>query len=304
MSTVVTILRGLSTTIPTLKIGQFHYAKDTGDITVGTGTINIPITGVITHTGDATGNTALTVVGINNTILSSLSTGILKNTTATGVPSIAVAGDFPTLNQNTTGSAASLSAILVSTYGGTGNGFTKFTGPTTAERTFTLPDSDATLLTSEGGILTGAINLGENAGLEYDINLSADEKFSGMFITGIAGEDLDSGELCALNDGDEEWYRAEADESEGSIGDCRGILGIVTEDVSSSNTFTLMLHGFARSSKFPTLDVNEIYYVYTIEGEISNYPPSGSGYVIKKIGIGLTSEILYFNPTCEYTEVP
>ncbi|MDB5692330.1 MAG: hypothetical protein JWO81_1393 [Alphaproteobacteria bacterium] len=32
----------------------------------------------------------------------------MKNTAATGVPSIAVAGDFPTLNQNTTGSAAKL----------------------------------------------------------------------------------------------------------------------------------------------------------------------------------------------------
>lgn len=38
--------------------------------------------------------------------LGSLATGILKNTTTTGVPSIAIAADFPTLNQNTTGSAA------------------------------------------------------------------------------------------------------------------------------------------------------------------------------------------------------
>jgi hypothetical protein len=45
-----------------------------------------------THTGDATGATALTVVGINNTLLSGLATGLLKNTTTTGVPSIAVAG--------------------------------------------------------------------------------------------------------------------------------------------------------------------------------------------------------------------
>lgn len=40
--------------------------------------------------------------------LGALGTGILKNTTTTGVLSIAVAADFPTLNQNTTGSAASL----------------------------------------------------------------------------------------------------------------------------------------------------------------------------------------------------
>jgi hypothetical protein len=52
--------------------------------------------------------------------LGALGTGIVKNTTTTGVLSIAVAGDFPTLNQNTTGTAAGLSATLVATSGGTG----------------------------------------------------------------------------------------------------------------------------------------------------------------------------------------
>lgn len=75
----------------------------------GSGTFSYTtITSNATHTGDATGATALTVVGINGTLLSGLATGILKNTTGTGVPSIAVAGDFPTLNQNTTGGAATL----------------------------------------------------------------------------------------------------------------------------------------------------------------------------------------------------
>ena len=64
-----------------------------------------------THTGDATGNVALTVKGINGTLLSNLGTGILKNTTTTGVPSIAVAADFPILNQNTTGTAGSTATL-------------------------------------------------------------------------------------------------------------------------------------------------------------------------------------------------
>ena len=66
----------------------------------------------ITLTGDATGSgtgSFATVVGkINGVALSVLATGILRNTTTTGAPSIAVAGDFPTLNQSTTGSAATL----------------------------------------------------------------------------------------------------------------------------------------------------------------------------------------------------
>lgn len=50
-----------------------------------------------THTGDATGATALTVVKINGTSLAGLATGILKNTTSTGVPSIAVQADITAL---------------------------------------------------------------------------------------------------------------------------------------------------------------------------------------------------------------
>lgn len=74
----------------------------TGDVTSAGSTFN----------GSAT-NTNATVVGkINGVALSGLATGILKNTTTTGVPSIAVAADFPTLNQNTTGTAAGLSANI------------------------------------------------------------------------------------------------------------------------------------------------------------------------------------------------
>ena len=41
---------------------------------------------------------------------------------------------------------AALTQIIASTYGGTGNGFTKFSWPTTSEKTFTLPDANTTLV--------------------------------------------------------------------------------------------------------------------------------------------------------------
>lgn len=65
---------------------------------------------VVTVSGDAIGSgttsIALTVSKVNGVALSGLATGILKNTTTTGAPSIAVPADFPVLNQNTTGKAA------------------------------------------------------------------------------------------------------------------------------------------------------------------------------------------------------
>lgn len=61
----------------------------------------------VTHTGDVTDAAGvLTVNKINGVSMAGLATGIVKNTTGTGAPSIAVAADFPTLNQNTTGTAA------------------------------------------------------------------------------------------------------------------------------------------------------------------------------------------------------
>lgn len=101
-----------------------------GSITgnAATVTTNANLTGDVTSTGNAT-----TVGKINGTSLSGLATGILKNTTSTGVPSIAVAADFPTLNQNTTGTAANVTGTVAIANGGTGSSTQNFVDLTTAQ---------------------------------------------------------------------------------------------------------------------------------------------------------------------------
>lgn len=47
---------------------------------------------------------------------------------------------------NSFNGSADLTQVIASTYGGTGNGFTKFTGPTTAEKTKTLRNANDTIL--------------------------------------------------------------------------------------------------------------------------------------------------------------
>ena len=84
-----------------------------------TGDQTISITGDATASG-STGVLTATVTKINGTSLAGLATGILKNTTTTGVPSIAVAADFPTLNQNTTGTASNVTGTVALANGGTG----------------------------------------------------------------------------------------------------------------------------------------------------------------------------------------
>ncbi len=177
-------------------------------------TLTTSITGLLK--GNGTAISAATAGTDYSAGTNALATGILKSTTTTGALTIAVAGDFPTLNQNTTGSAATLTTaraiygnnfdgsaaltgIIASTYGGTGNGFTKFSGPTTSERVFTLPDvAAATILTTndlitlaQGG--TGANLTASNGGILYS-TASAGAILAG---TATAGQILRSGASVA-----------------------------------------------------------------------------------------------------------
>jgi microcystin-dependent protein len=70
--------------------------------------------------GNATAISAATAGVDYSAGTSTLGTGILKSTTSTGNLSIAIASDFPTLNQNTTGTANNVTGTVAITNGGTG----------------------------------------------------------------------------------------------------------------------------------------------------------------------------------------
>ncbi len=164
-----------------------------GSITgnAATVTTNANLTGDVTSSGNAT-----TVGKINGTSLAGLSTGLLKNTTSTGVPTIAQAGtdyiapyssqtanyilaspnssagtpsfralvaaDIPTLNQNTSGSAGSVvNAITFATSGGAGSG-TTFNGSAAKTIDYSSvgasPAAGSSSLTTVGTLGTGTWN--------------------------------------------------------------------------------------------------------------------------------------------------
>ena len=89
--------------------------------------------------------------------LGALGTGIVKNTTTTGVLSIAVGSDFPTLNQNTSGTAAGLSATLVPSSGGTGvanNNASTITISGNFATTLTLTNTTSVTLPTSGTLVS------------------------------------------------------------------------------------------------------------------------------------------------------
>lgn len=95
------------------------------------------------------GSGALTVTGTAS--VSGSNTGDQSSVTGNAGTATALATARAIYGNNFDGTAA-LTQVIASTYGGTGNGFTKFSGPTTSEKTFTLPNASATVLTDAAAV--------------------------------------------------------------------------------------------------------------------------------------------------------
>ncbi|MEI7511367.1 MAG: hypothetical protein WCJ84_04385, partial [Candidatus Peregrinibacteria bacterium] len=131
----------------------------------------------------------------------------------------AIAGSVATLTTprniygNSFNGSADVTGVIASNYGGTGNGFTKFTGPTTAEKTFTLPDANATILTTNAAVTVaqggtgstsftnGSIPFSDGSVLTQDnSHLSWDNTLKKLNVTGtITGLLAPTGDTDAAN---------------------------------------------------------------------------------------------------------
>lgn len=136
---------------------------------------NFQLTGDIGSTGTRITKIWATDLEVTNAIAGSVTgnagtvstiTGLAPDTATTQAtqPNITSAANLVTVGTLTGGATgagftvalgtSTITGILTSANGGTGNGFTKFSGATTAEKTYTLPDANATILYSGGSLGT------------------------------------------------------------------------------------------------------------------------------------------------------
>ena len=128
-------------------------------------------TGTVTLTGNVTNNSVLTI-GAGAVSVAGDNTGDnTVCTSGTATTAVTLATTRAIYGNNFDGSAA-LTQVIGSAYGGTGNGFTKFTGATTAEKTYTLPDANATILYSGGALGTPASGTVTNLTGTASININ------------------------------------------------------------------------------------------------------------------------------------
>lgn len=99
---------------------------------------------------DKTGSNLTDIETRNHADLQNINTASYTHLSSTNATDLTDGTDSTLHYHATDRDLANASGILTSVHGGTDNGFTKFTGPTTAEKIFTLPDASATLLYSGG----------------------------------------------------------------------------------------------------------------------------------------------------------
>ena len=157
---------------------------------------------------------------------------------------------------------------------------------------------DGLYLALAGGTLTGDITFGENTYLILDNVLSGDGKACGIIQDGVAGAALAFGDLCYLDPTDGRWELADAGVITAADGDCRGTLAICVLAANADGDATKMLFwGKVRAAAFPSFTINAQLFVSETAGDIVEAIPTSLDHAIRCVGVALTAEDLFFNPS-------
>lgn len=139
----------------------------------------------------------------------------------------------------------------------------------------------------------------ENTYIEFEESLSADGKFTGIAIPGVAGAALAFGEVCYLAAADSRWELADADAASTS-GDVQLAICVLAAAADGDPTRMLLFGTIRADAKFPALTVGAPVYVSTTPGAVQVAQPSGTDDVVRRLGFALTADSFMFNPSNDY----
>ena len=168
---------------------------------------------------------------------------------------------------------------------------------------FRLADDSADCaITAGAATFSGAVTLAENASIALDPAGSADGKYTGITVTGTAGAALVFGNLVYIDPTDSRWELVHANAAAGADGDARGIIGIcVLAAAGDGSATTILLQGIVRAdTAFPSMTIGGQVYASETAGDITQTMPTTTDAVIRVLGVAITENEIYFNPSPDY----
>ncbi len=183
------------------------------------------------------------------------------------------------------------------------NDYAKFTANGIEGVAYATVLSDIAAMPLAGGTMTGTITLAESGMIALDPASSADEKWSGITCTGIAGATLVVGNLVYLDATATEWLLADAND-ETTAGDVPLALCILA--ANDGQATNLLLIGTMRSAAFPaSIALGAPVYVGVTAGDIQAAKPTATTDIVRRVGWAMTVEpnTIYFNPSNDYLEL-
>jgi hypothetical protein len=215
------------------------------------------------------------------------------------------ASGLPTLEAGQLGWTTDTHILYVGT--GTGNLAVLMASQATAAGLALLDDANAAAqlvtlgaLPLAGGTMTGDITLGELAALALDPAGSADEKWSGITVTGTAGATLAVGDLCYLNSSFK-WVLADADAASTSGSVALGLCVLAAAGDTSATR--MLLVGTMRSAAFPaSITGGAQLYVSATAGDMTTTIPTGADVVVRVCGWAILTEpnTIFFSPSSDF----
>ena len=165
-----------------------------------------------------------------------------------------------------------------------------------------LEELDSEKLSLAGGTITGNISLGENTSLVLNTSVSADGKYNGITVSGVAGSALAFGDIVHFQASDSRWELADANVITAAQGDCRGLLGVCVLAAAGDGSATIiLLQGIVRAdTAFSSLTINGQVYLSETAGDITQTQPTTTDAAIRVLGQAYTADSMYFNPSPDY----
>jgi len=152
--------------------------------------------------------------------------------------------------------------------------------------------------TTTGIITAGGLTLSEAASVSIGTPLlpSTDHTYSGMSAEMLAGGSIGAQDLVCIHTTTSEVVVADAS----AVGTARAI-GIAPAAISDTATGTVLLQGFIRDDTW-AWTTGGVLYLSETAGDLTHTAPTTDGAFIQVVGIALSPDVAYINPSLDIIE--